>query len=81
MLRMCKIRNMNTCYGCIDYQVDDNIRKDCKTCDNCESGWEILAVGNTFWYGPWAIVEKDGVIKRVRLDQVFDVVTIGRGEW
>ena len=76
---LCKLKpSENTCCGCVDDQLRGyKTEADCKEClDRCPD-YEILQFGHSLFVGDWAMVlDKDGNIKRVKLERCKRVRTL-----
>ena len=76
MLKMkCKVlpSKENDCYGCIDWQINAGMVKDCSVCDLRNTEYELINVGTALFTGDYAMVLKDGKIRKVPLDRVYNI--------
>ena len=71
---ICKVKDDNVCYGCIDRQIKDGFEKNCTGCtDNYYEG-EILSFGHGLFVGDYAMVLRpDGRVERVPFKKIYDV--------
>jgi peroxiredoxin len=46
---------------------------DCSCCPANTAEYELLQIGTGLWSGDYAMVQKDGIIKKVALRDVYDV--------
>ena len=75
MNKTCKVKpDYNTCMACTDMQIDNGEVVSCDNCPFAEEAYELISVGTNFWTGDYAMVLRDGVITRVPLTRVFDVL-------
>lgn len=72
MNKICKVKPVG-CPVCIAADKNYDIPYDCEKCEANNETYELISVGNSDIEGDWAMVLKDGVIRRVELNRVWDV--------
>ena len=76
-MKICKVKpDYSTCSTCVDIQKMYNVVDDCSKCKSNTDTYELLQIGTGFWSGDYAIVQKDGAIRKVSLSKVYDVKEI-----
>lgn len=76
-MKICKVRpDRSTCSACVATQEMFNVIDDCGRCKANVDTYELLQIGTGFWSGDYAMVQKDGIITKVSLSQVYDVKEI-----
>ena len=72
--KMCALKpDSNTCYDCIDRQIDYHIHKNCLCCEQLTKEYELLSIAHGLFGKDYAYILKDGCIKKVKLDRICDV--------
>lgn len=75
MNKTCKVKpDYNTCMMCTDIQIESGEVCKCDECPLVKDTYELISVGTSFVTGDYAMVLKNGVITRVPLKRVFDVL-------
>ena len=75
-MKVCKLYPDGfACKNCMDGEKLYGQTRDCSKC-NHNSEYELLLIGTGFWSGDYAMVQKDGKIKKVALCDVYDVKEI-----
>ena len=75
MNKTCKVKpDYSTCMDCTDMQIESGEICRCAERPLTEEAYELISVGTSFWTGDYAMVLRDGVITRVPLKRVFDVL-------
>lgn len=73
-MKICKVRpDHSTCSACIETQQMFDVVDDCSKCSLNTEDYELLQFGTGFWSGDYAMVQKDGRIKKVALSRIYDV--------
>lgn len=73
-MKVCKVKpDENTCCCCIDEQVDNHIVKNCDDCMEDQYECEILQLGVTLFGKPYALVLRNGRIKKVSTERLYNV--------
>lgn len=76
-MKICKVKpDYSTCSACMATQEMFNVVDDCGKCKLNTDTYELLQIGTGFWSGDYAMVQKDGVIRKVSLSRVYDVKEI-----
>lgn len=85
MKKFCKVKvDGSICHSCLKNQMDilnlsmgawhDFDFKDCKDCEIQNREYELVKAGKgSFLVGDYAMVQRDGRIFRVPLDEVYDI--------
>lgn len=74
MKLICKVKDENICYGCVDRQLSEGFEKDCMSCTDDYYEGEILSFGHGLFIGDYAMVLRpDGRIERVSFKKICDV--------
>lgn len=71
-MKICKVKP-NRCGLCKSALENYEIDYDCSKCEDNLTEYELISVGHSDKAGDWAMVLKDGIIKRVELHRVWDV--------
>lgn len=73
-MRICKVKpDSSTCSACLATQEMFNVVDDCQSCTLNTDDYELLQIGTGFWSGDYAMVQRNGIIKKVSLKRVYDV--------
>jgi len=72
MNKVCKVKPTR-CPICIAADKNYDMSYDCEKCKENNVVYELISVGHTDLDGDWAMVLKDGIIRRVELSRVWDV--------
>ena len=72
MNKLCKVKPLN-CHICVAADKNYDMDYDCEKCEKNKAVYELISVGHSDSIGDWAMVMKDGVIRRVALSRVWDV--------
>lgn len=76
-MKICKVKpDYSTCSACMATQEMFNVVDDCSKCKLNTDTYKLLQIGTVFWSGDYAMVQKDGVIRKVSLSRVYDVKEI-----
>lgn len=76
-MKICKVKpNITSCRVCMETQEMFGVVDDCSKCSSNTFEYELLQIGTGFWSGDYAMVQKDGIIKKVSLSRVYDVKEI-----
>lgn len=76
-MKTCKVKpDISHCRSCMEMQEMFGVVDDCSVCSLNTSEYELLQIGTGFWSGDYAMVQKDGIIKKVSLSRVYDVKEI-----
>lgn len=74
MKRLCKIKpDSATCSACVETQMMFDVIDDCSKCDLTTREYELLQIGTGFWSGDYAMVQYNGIIKKVSLSRIYDI--------
>ncbi len=69
-MKTCKVRPRDSsCRLCYDNYADF---VNCVECEATRSEYELIEFGANFW-GPYAIVQRNGKAEKVDLDRVYDI--------
>lgn len=74
-MKTCKVKpERSVCQACMSLSNSGFVYpSDCMTCNENTDVYELLEVGVKPFWGNFAMVMKDGRIRRVSLDRVYDV--------
>ena len=72
MNKFCKVKP-EKCNLCIAADKNYDMDYDCSKCEPNNATYELISVGHSELDGDWAMVLKDGVIRKVELSRVWDV--------
>lgn len=73
-MRMCKIRpDVSICRGCMDMEEAGYIIRDCSVCSLQNEECELIKVGSGFFMKDYAMILRNGKIKKVPLDRIYDI--------
>lgn len=76
MLYICKVKpSKDECGRCKIQAFHSEIEVDCEECADKNEIYGLVNVGYNRSVGDWAMVMKNGIIKRVSLDRVFDIIS------
>ncbi len=74
---MCKVKpSITSCRACMETQEMFGVVDDCSICLLNTAEYELLQIGTRFWSGDYAMVQRNGAIKKVSLSRVYDVKEI-----
>lgn len=74
ILVKCELKpDKNTCYTCMDDQINNKIELKCSKCEKRKRNCTVLALGTTFFGKDFAIVESMGSIKKVPIDRIMNI--------
>lgn len=69
-MKVCKVKpDYSVCSECIDTQQILDVVYDCSKCKLNTENYELLQIGTSFWSGDYAMVQKDGKIQKVSLNE------------
>lgn len=73
-MKMCKVKpELHHCRSCLEMQETLGIIQSCSNCFSEIDEYELLNVGSSFWVGDYAMVCRNGIVKKVSLDRIYDV--------
>lgn len=74
---LCKVKpSKEECRQCKMQAFYEERKVNCEECDGKNEIYDLVNVGYNRSVGDWAMVLKDGIIKRVPLDRIFNVLII-----
>lgn len=76
-MKVCKIRpQLSTCRGCTEYADLFGEIPDCSHCIYQTTEYEILQFVSGFLSCTYVLILKDGEVKKVSIDRIYDVKEI-----
>lgn len=71
-MKTCKLKpSAGECNACLDI-FDDTHPPHCKACHEHSPRYELLQIASG-WFCDYAFVQRDGVVKKVALDRIYDI--------
>lgn len=73
-MKVCRVKpKIKCCRACLSSAERYGIIKSCSDCSCTYDEYELIGVGRGFLAKDYAFVCKNGTIKRVPLDRIFDI--------